>query len=253
FRLAPGEAIAVIGPSAGGKSTLCRLLVGIAAPSAGEVRLDGSELSHFNPEDLGRHLGYLPQDVELFSGTVRDNIARMGEADDDAVVAAAMLAHAHDMIQLLPQGYDTQIGEAGTRLSGGQRQRIGLARAVYGNPCLVILDEPNANLDQAGEAALAAAVEELKRRGAALLIVGHRPSTLAQADKVMLLKDGCVEVFGAREDVLTRLRIAASNMGRKDATQPHRFPPERHLPERHQAGEGEVASRGNRPSETAGS
>ncbi|WP_018236939.1 type I secretion system permease/ATPase [Ensifer sp. BR816] len=210
FRLTPGEALAVIGPSASGKSTLCRLLAGIAAPSGGEIRLDGSELHHWNPEQLGRYVGYLPQDVELFSGSVRDNISRMTRANDDEVVQAAMLAHAHEMIQRLPQGYETPIGDAGARLSGGQRQRIGLARAVFGNPKTIILDEPNANLDQSGETALAAAVRALKERGAALMIVGHRPSTLAQADKILLLREGRVELFGPREDVLGRLRLAGA-------------------------------------------
>jgi ATP-binding cassette subfamily C protein/ATP-binding cassette subfamily C exporter for protease/lipase/ATP-binding cassette subfamily C protein EexD len=210
FVVEPGEAVAVIGPSASGKSTLCRLLVGIAAPSEGQVRLDGAELKHWDPNDLGRFVGYLPQDVELFSGSVRENIARLGEPDDNAIVNAARLAHAHDLIQRLPEGYETQIGDSGARLSGGQRQRIGLARAVYGEPRLIVLDEPNANLDQAGEAALAAAVAELKRDGCALVIVGHRPSTLAQADKILLLKDGRVELFGPRDDVLQRLRHAAA-------------------------------------------
>ncbi|WP_085035760.1 type I secretion system permease/ATPase [Ensifer aridi] len=214
FRLTPGEALAVIGPSASGKSTLCRLIAGIAAPSGGEIRLDGSELHHWNPEQLGRHVGYLPQDVELFSGTIRDNISRMARADDDEVVEAAMLAHAHEMIQRLPQGYETPIGDAGARLSGGQRQRIGLARAVFGNPKIIILDEPNANLDQSGETALAAAVRALKECGAALMIVGHRPSTLAQADKILFLREGRVELFGPREDVLGRLQLAGGESKR---------------------------------------
>jgi PrtD family type I secretion system ABC transporter len=214
FAVAPGEAVAVIGASASGKSTLCRLLVGIAAPSDGHVRLDGSELTHWDPNDLGRFIGYLPQDVELFAGSVRENIARLGDPDDNAIVNAARLAHAHELIQRLPDGYETQIGDGGTRLSGGQRQRIGLARAVYGEPRLIVLDEPNANLDQAGEAALAAAVGELKRDGCALVIVGHRPSTLAQADKILLLKDGCVELFGPRDDVLQRLRRAVAAGGK---------------------------------------
>ncbi|QRM35976.1 type I secretion system permease/ATPase [Microvirga sp. VF16] len=211
FNARPGEAIAVIGPSAGGKSTLCRLLVGIALPSAGKIRLDGSELGHWDPDQLGQHIGYLPQDVELFAGTVAENIARFHpDADDDSIIAAATLAHAHEMIQQLPEGYKTQIGDAGARLSGGQRQRIGLARAIYGNPRLIILDEPNANLDQAGESALAAAVSELKEQGAALIIVGHRPSTLAQATKVLLLRDGKVELFGPRDEVLQRMRGAST-------------------------------------------
>ncbi|MGG5812500.1 type I secretion system permease/ATPase [Falsiroseomonas sp. CW058] len=209
FRASPGEAVAVIGPSAGGKSTLCRLITGILDPSSGEVRLDGSEIRHWEPEQLGRYVGYLPQDVELFAGTVRENIARMGTVDDAAVAEAARLAHAHEMIQRLPQGYDTQIGEGGARLSGGQRQRIGLARALYGVPRLIVLDEPNANLDQAGEAALSAAIEAMKGRGATLLIVGHRPSTIAQADRILVLKDGRVERFGTRDEVLKVMRVAA--------------------------------------------
>lgn len=207
----PGEAVAVIGPSAGGKSTLCRLLVGIADPTSGEVRLDGSELKHWNAEELGRYVGYLPQDVELFAGTIRDNIARMGEAEDEDVVEAALLAHAHELIQRLPQGYDTVIGEGGIRLSGGQRQRIGLARAVYRTPRLIVLDEPNANLDTTGEAALSAAIDGLKRRGCTLLIVGHRPSTIAQADKILLIKEGRAELFGPRDEVVKRLRRVPAN------------------------------------------
>jgi PrtD family type I secretion system ABC transporter len=222
FSAKPGEAIAVIGPSAGGKSTLCRLLVGIASPNAGKIRLDGSELGHWDADQLGQYIGYLPQDVELFAGTVAENIARFDPAADDAaIVAAATLAHAHDMIQQLPEGYETQIGDGGMRLSGGQRQRIGLARAVYGNPKLIILDEPNANLDQTGESALAAAVEELKQQGATLIIVGHRPSTLAQATKILLLRDGRVDLFGPRDEVLQRMREASSN-GKSQAVPIHK-------------------------------
>jgi PrtD family type I secretion system ABC transporter len=206
FTLDPGEAIAMLGPSGAGKSTLCRLLVGIGVPKSGSIRLDGSELSHWDPVQLGKYIGYLPQDVELFAGTVSENIARMGDIKDKEIIRAAKLGHAHEIIQSLPEGYNTQIGEGGMMLSAGQRQRIGLARAVYGHPSLVILDEPNSNLDEAGETALAAAVGELKRRGAALLIVGHRPSTLAQADKILLLKDGCVAMFGPREHALQHLQ-----------------------------------------------
>jgi PrtD family type I secretion system ABC transporter len=220
FSLAPGEAMAVIGPSASGKSTLCRLLVGIGKATKGEIRFDGSEISHFNTDDLGRSIGYLPQDVELFAGSVRDNIARFGDADDEAVIEAAELAHAHEMIQKLPQGYDTQIGDAGTRLSGGQRQRIGLARAVYGSPRIIVLDEPNANLDQAGEAALAAAIEELRHRGASLVIVGHRPSTIAQVNKILLLNEGRVNMFGTRDEVVGRLRLASTNKRPANSSRP---------------------------------
>jgi PrtD family type I secretion system ABC transporter len=209
FQALPGEALAIVGHSASGKSTLCRLIVGTAEPSAGEVRIDGSEIRHWNPEDLGRHIGYLPQDVELFAGTVRENIARMtDDEEDEAVVEAARLAQAQECIRRLPQGYDTPVGDGGARLSGGQRQRIGLARAVYRCPRLIVLDEPNANLDEQGEAALAAAIDKLKRRGCTVLIVGHRPSTLAQADKVLLLAKGRVLFFGTHDEVLRHLRQA---------------------------------------------
>jgi ATP-binding cassette subfamily C protein/ATP-binding cassette subfamily C exporter for protease/lipase/ATP-binding cassette subfamily C protein EexD len=206
----PGEALAIIGPSGAGKSTLCRLMVGLAVPNVGEIRLDGSPIHHWDSEQIGRHIGFLPQDVELFPGTVRDNIARMQEADDAAVVKAAQLAHAHDMIQHFPQGYDTPIGDGGVRLSGGQRQRIGLARAVFGNPRFIVLDEPNANLDQAGEAALAEAIDNLKRAAVALVIVGHRPSTLSVADKVLFLQGGRAVMFGERDHVLEALKAKAT-------------------------------------------
>jgi PrtD family type I secretion system ABC transporter len=210
FVVRPGEALAVIGPSAAGKSTLCRLLIGIYQPNIGSIRLDGVELHKWDPQALGRYIGYLPQDVELFDGTVRANIARMrDDVPDAAVVEAAMLAHAHDMIVQLPDGYETQIGDSGMRLSGGQRQRIGLARALFGAPKLIVLDEPNANLDQAGESALAAAIGELKGRGATIVIVGHRPSTLHQVDDVMVLQDGEVAAFGPRDRILGQLRHPA--------------------------------------------
>lgn len=219
FAVEPGEILALVGPSAAGKSTLCRFIVGIAEPTSGKVRLDGSEIEHWDHDQLGRFVGFLSQDVELFAGTVRENIARMSEADDEAVVDAARLAHAHEMIQLLPQGYDTEIGEGGARLSGGQKQRLGLARAVFGDPRLIVLDEPNSNLDQAGEAALAAALAELKQRGAAIIVVGHRPSTLTMADKVLLLKEGRIELFGPRDQVLQTLR-EGSSQGRRSPSFP---------------------------------
>jgi PrtD family type I secretion system ABC transporter len=215
FSVEPGEVLAIIGPSGAGKSTLCRLLVGLATPNVGEIRLDGSQVHHWDPVQLGSHLGYLPQDVELFTGTVRDNIARMKEnAGDEKILEAAGLAHAHEMIQRLPQGYGTEIGDQGIRLSGGQRQRVGLARAVFGMPRLIILDEPNANLDQAGESALCEAIFSLKKRGTALVIVGHRPSTLAQADKILVLKEGFVAMYGPRDDVLDALRTATPQQDR---------------------------------------
>ena len=206
FAVEPGEVLAVVGPSAAGKSTLARLLVGLYHPTAGKIRLDGADLSMWNPNQLGRYIGYLPQDVELFNGSVRDNIARMTSGSDEDVVKAAQLAQAHEMILGLSDGYDTEIGDAGAKLSGGQRQRIGLARAVYGTPVLMVLDEPNANLDQAGEAALAGAVEELKQRGAAMIIIGHRPSTLAHADNILLLKEGVAAMYGPRDEVLQQLK-----------------------------------------------
>jgi PrtD family type I secretion system ABC transporter len=206
----PGEALAVIGPSGAGKSTLCRLMVGLAVPNAGEIRLDGSQIHHWDGDQIGRHIGFLPQDVELFAGTVRDNIARMQIVDDESILKAAKLAHAHEMIQHFPEGYDTRVGDGGVRLSGGQRQRIGLARAVFGDPRFIVLDEPNANLDQAGEAALAEAIETLKRSGVALIIVGHRPSTLSIADKVLFLKEGCVALYGERDHVLETLKTRAA-------------------------------------------
>jgi ATP-binding cassette subfamily C protein/ATP-binding cassette subfamily C exporter for protease/lipase/ATP-binding cassette subfamily C protein EexD len=210
FEIEPGDALAVIGPSAAGKSTLCRFLVGLQRPSEGEVRLDKTPIHHWDSENLGRHLGYLPQNVELFDGTVKENIARMTVTDDSAVIAAAKLAHAHMMIQDMPDGYDTMIGESGPILSGGQRQRIGLARALFGDPKIVVLDEPNANLDQAGETALAAAIRELKSQGTTIIVVGHRPSTLSEATKILLLRDGRVQMFGERDDVMIKMREATA-------------------------------------------
>jgi PrtD family type I secretion system ABC transporter len=215
FGMEPGDAVAVIGPSAAGKSTLCRFLVGLSAPTDGEVRLDDSVIQHWDPMELGPHIGYLPQNVELFSGTVKENIGRMSLGEDSAIIAAAKLAHAHDMIQRLPDGYDTIIGDGNVGLSGGQRQRIGLARAVFGDPKLIVLDEPNANLDQAGESALAAAIAELKSRGAAIVMVGHRPSTLSEATKILLLKDGRVQLYGPRDEVLAKLREKSAKPERR--------------------------------------
>jgi len=205
FNLAAGESLAVIGPSAAGKTTLIRLLIGTLPPSAGNVRLDGADVYQWMREDFGRHVGYLPQDVELFDGTVFQNIARMGDAEPDEVYEAAQLAGCHDMILRLPQGYETQIGDGGMYLSGGQRQLIGLARAMFGRPKLVVLDEPNSNLDGDSEAGLIRALERLKAQGTTVVLVSHRPALVQGVDKVLLLKDGAMEMFGPRAEVLKRL------------------------------------------------
>jgi PrtD family type I secretion system ABC transporter len=205
FQLAPGEVLAIAGPSGAGKSTLARALVGVVLPIAGHVRLDGAELQSWDRVQLGRHLGYLPQDIELFDGTVRDNIARMGEADDAAVVAAARLVDVHDLILHLPHGYHTRIGEGGAQLSAGQRQRVGLARAVFGGPKLVVLDEPDSALDLDGEAALERAIVELKRAGTTVVVVTHRPRLLGVVDKILVLRAGALEAFGPALDIAQRL------------------------------------------------
>ncbi|MGE7417332.1 type I secretion system permease/ATPase [Methylobacterium tarhaniae] len=203
FSLPAGTVAAVVGPSGAGKSTLVRCLIGIWAPSLGTVRLDGSELQHWDTDVLGQHLGYLPQSVELLSGTIAQNIARFGPVDDAAVLAAAQLAGVHEVIQQLPLGYNTDVGEGGSALSGGQRQRIGLARAIYGDPALVVLDEPNSNLDAVGEVALAGVLQALKERGTTCVLITHKANVLTLADHILVLKDGTVSKFGTRDEVLT--------------------------------------------------
>ncbi len=204
FSVAPGEMVGVIGPSGSGKSTLARLLVGLWAPTTGAMRFDGAELANWSHDALGRHVGYLPQDVELFPGTVAENIARLNDPDPEAVIRAAKRARVHDMILRLPQGYDTPVTEAGYDLSGGQRQRIGLARALYGEPPIVVLDEPNASLDGDGEAMLAATLAELKATGVTVFVVAHRPSVLAGADRILVLREGRMEAFAPRNEVFAR-------------------------------------------------
>lgn len=208
FALPAGESLAIIGPSAAGKSTLCKILLGVWPPSTGKVRLDGADMTAWDQEVLGKYIGYLPQDVELFAGTIADNIARMGNVVSENVIAAATLAGVHDLILRLPKGYDTQIGEQGAVLSGGQRQRIGLARALYGNPKIVILDEPNSNLDDAGEAALLKALVDLKQQGTTVLLVTHKPHVLSIVDRILLVQEGQLALFGPRQAVFDHLANA---------------------------------------------
>lgn len=194
FNLEPGEALGAVGPSGAGKSTLAALLLGNLPPSSGHVRLDGVDVHQWDRAHLGPYLGFLPQNVELFAGTVRENIARMGDGDDEAVVTAAKLAGVHDLVVHLPDGYDTEIGHDGTILSGGQRQRIALARAVYGEPKLLVLDEPDANLDRDGQAALGDAILQLKRLGTTIVLITHRPEMLQYTDKILMLARGRGEI-----------------------------------------------------------
>jgi ATP-binding cassette subfamily C protein len=203
FELATGDGLGIIGPSASGKSTLARLLVGVWQPANGKVRLDGATLDQWSSDTLGQHVGYLPQDVELFSGTIAENVGRFArEVDFEKVIAAAQSAGAHDLIVSLPQGYETQIGESGSSLSAGQRQRVALARALYGDPFLVVLDEPNSNLDEEGDRALTDAIAAARKRGAIVIVIAHRPSALAAVDQVLVLSDGKQMRFGAKDEVL---------------------------------------------------
>jgi len=202
FSIAAGETLAVIGASAAGKSTLARLMVGLWPASSGKMRLDGVDVYAWNKEELGPHLGYLPQDIELFDGTLAENIARFGDVDLDRVVATANSVGLHEMIMALPERYETRIGSDGNVLSGGQRQRVALARALYGNPQFIVLDEPNSSLDEAGEKALVHTLLDLKARGATLVVITHRTSLLAVVDRVLLLREGQVQAFGTRDEIL---------------------------------------------------
>jgi PrtD family type I secretion system ABC transporter len=211
FGIEPGTCLGVIGPTAAGKSTLVRLIVGVFPPSDGTVRLDGADVFTWDRDDFGRYVGYLPQDIELFAGTVAQNIARFSDADSDDILAAAQLAGAHEMILKLPQGYETAIGEDGSTLSGGQRQQVALARAVFGNPCFIVLDEPNANLDTEGDAALAKCLANLKARNVTVVIVSHRLNVLQSVDKVLYMQQGQVRQMMTREELLKQMAGAQAS------------------------------------------
>ena len=205
FSVPAGCVVGIIGPSAAGKSTLARALMGVWVPQHGVVRLDGADISAWDKHELVPHIAYLPQDLELFEGSISENIARFAEVDSEKVILAARTAGVHEMILLLPDGYDTVIGSEGVMLSGGQRQRIGLARALYGNPRLIILDEPNSNLDEVGDRALAAAMQQLKQTGATLFVITHRTNIVSQLDRLMVMSDGVINLYGPREQVLAKL------------------------------------------------
>ncbi len=205
FMLQPGESLGVIGPSGSGKSTLAKLLVGVWKPTRGHVRLDGADVHSWDAGDLGNYVGYLPQEVELFDTSVKENIARLGDLDPEAVVAAAKAAGVHDMILRLPDGYETDIGDSGSLLSGGMRQRVGLARALFNVPKLLVLDEPNSNLDREGEIALVKALADAKEKGTTSVIIAHRPSILTNVDKILVMNNGQMEMYGDRADILAKL------------------------------------------------
>jgi ATP-binding cassette subfamily C exporter for protease/lipase len=205
FQINPGDCLGVIGPSGSGKSTLARLLVGVWRAAVGKVRLDGADVFLWNKDELGPHMGYLPQDIELFAGTISENIARFGDVDSEQVVAAAKLAGVHELILRLPEGYDTPIGDGGLGLSGGEKQRLGLARALYGEPSLIVLDEPNSNLDDIGEIALTQAIIRLRQMRKTVILISHRPSIIRETNKLLVLRDGMVSAFGPTDQVLKDL------------------------------------------------
>ena len=208
FAIMPGDVLGILGASGSGKSTLARLLVGVWPAMNGTVRLDGADIHQWNRAELGPHVGYLPQDIELFAGSVSENIARFGRIDPEKVVLAAKRAGVHDMILHFPQGYDTMLGDGGAGLSGGQKQRLGLARAMYGDPSLIVLDEPNSNLDDVGEAALMQAIGDLRKRGKTIIIITHRTTAIGATNKLLLMRDGVGQMFGPSDQVIAALKEA---------------------------------------------
>jgi ATP-binding cassette subfamily C exporter for protease/lipase len=214
FALQSGEVLAVIGPSASGKTTLARLLVGLWPTQAGKVRLDGADVHAWDKSELGPYLGYLPQGVELLDGTIAENIARFGDVDQAQVEAAAKMVGLHELIMASPQAYNSPMGRDGTMLSGGQRQRVGLARALYGKPVFVVLDEPNSSLDEAGDAALAKAIATMKQLGTTFVIMTHRTSVLGVADKMLIMRDGTQQAFGPRDEVLAAMQQAKEKISK---------------------------------------
>lgn len=220
-----GETLGIIGASASGKSSLARLLVGVWKPLQGVIRIDGADTNNWPPDQLGQYFGYLPQDIELFAGTIAENIARLDEPHADKVIAAAKLAGLHELILRMPQGYDTQIGDGGAVLSGGQRQRIGLARALYGNPKVIVLDEPNASLDTEGEMALVHALDHLKQAGTTTILITHNPNFLNRVDKILVMREGTTAAFGPKEWVMAQLskakQSAAPNLVNKQEQMAH--------------------------------
>ena len=224
FSINKGDIVGIIGPSAAGKSTLARVILGVWPVQMGTVRIDGADISQWDREHLGKYIGYLPQDIELFAGTISENIARFNEVDSQKVIEAAMKAGVHDMILRLPEGYDTPIGTAGTVLSGGQRQRIGLARAIYDNPVFVVLDEPNSNLDEQGELALLKTVEELKQSGTTVVIITHRPNILKVTNKILIMNTGKVERYASTEEILGA--VAKQNQSAQTPQRPAQIAPQ---------------------------
>lgn len=220
FSLAAGEILGVIGPSGSGKSTLARLLVGVWPAASGKVRLDGADVFQWNKDELGPYIGYLPQDIELFGGSVKENIARFGEIDSDKVIQAARRAGVHEMILNMPKGYDTLLGDGGAGLSGGQKQRLGLARTMYDDPSLIVLDEPNSNLDDVGEQALLAAIIDLRKRGKTIVLITHRTSIIGVTNKLLLLQDGSAKMFGPTDQVLAELTNMQKQAQQAPMTQP---------------------------------